>query len=107
MALSRHRREALRLLDPLNHPLRRSILRRLRRSRWGRSVGALSVEMRQPLSVIAYHMKVLAQRGLVAKVEEDRDAADPRYEAAVTEDHDTLLLLEIAGVRDGGNPGKV
>jgi DNA-binding transcriptional ArsR family regulator len=105
MALSRHRREAIRLLDPLNHPLRRGILRRLRRSCRGRSIGALSVEMRRPLSVIAYHMTVLAQRNLVATVKGDQGAADPRYEATATEDRDPVVLLEItAAVDDDAGP---
>jgi len=55
------------LLAALRHPLRRRILRRMAD---GEAVSPreLSIELRQPLSNVSYHVRVLAERGAVTLV---------------------------------------
>ena len=56
------------LLTALHHPLRRRILRELADGE-ARSPRELATALRQPLSNVSYHVRVLADRGAVALVE--------------------------------------
>jgi DNA-binding transcriptional ArsR family regulator len=55
------------LLAALRHPLRRRILRRMADGE-AISPRELSVDLRQPLSNVSYHVRVLAERGAVTLV---------------------------------------
>jgi DNA-binding transcriptional ArsR family regulator len=94
------------LLMALRHPLRRRILRELADGE-ARSPRELAAALRQPLSNVSYHVRVLAERGATIPVgtKPSRGSVEHFYRSAVEAPwaRDILGL----GERNGGAAGDV
>jgi DNA-binding transcriptional ArsR family regulator len=96
------------LLMALRHPLRRQLLRRMIGEK-AISPRELATELDQPLSRVAYHVRVLADNGAVTlvKTRPVRGSMQHFYRAAVEAAwaHD-VLGLEENGDGTGESPGR-
>jgi len=78
---------------PLDHRVRRRILRRLHEVDDACSAGKLSTDLKLKLPETLYHAGVLAKYG---KIEESRsrvDRASTRFESSVADDSEVIALL--------------
>lgn len=93
------------LLRALRHPQRRRILRKMADGR-ATSPRELSATLRQPLSNVSYHVRVLAGCGAVTlvKTKPTRGSVQHFYRSTV----ETPWALEILGLRESkrGGPGE-
>jgi DNA-binding transcriptional ArsR family regulator len=88
--------------DPLNHRVRRRILRHLHRC--GEPLGPREVEaaLGDGLSQIAYHLKTLTSYGTTREAGLAPDGDSLLYESAVSENADVLALLAATEAEDEG-----
>jgi hypothetical protein len=88
--------------DPLTHPLRRRLVRYLHRSGEPRGPHEASTAFNATLSLIAYHMKVLADFGTITEASSAPNEDPPLYESAVGGNPEVLSLLEATEEEDEG-----
>jgi hypothetical protein len=78
---------------PLDHRVRRRILRALHRDQASRTVGELSVDLNLALVEVWYHARVLASWGKVNELPTDVDHANAPLESLVADDSEVTALL--------------
>jgi DNA-binding transcriptional ArsR family regulator len=97
------------LLVALRHPMRRQLLRRMIGEK-AISPRELATELDQPLSNVAYHMRVLADNGAVTlvKTKPVRGSMQHFYRAAIEASwaHQVLGLSEGNGDGTGESPSR-
>ncbi len=91
---SRDRPKSNDLFTALAHPLRRKILRLMLDRKGEVTPRQLSAELREPLSALSYHVRVLAECGAVKlkRTQKIRGATQHFYRAAVKADWARLAL---------------
>jgi DNA-binding transcriptional ArsR family regulator len=84
------------LLQALNHPLRRRILRTLHEAGEARSPIELSQAFDTPLSNVSYHVKVLREKGAIALTDRRpvRGTAEHFYFSVLPENRLAVQLLD-------------
>jgi DNA-binding transcriptional ArsR family regulator len=84
------------LLQALNHPLRRQILLALHEAGEARSPRELSQVVRDPLSNVSYHVRVLRAKGVVALTDsrQVRGSSEHFYASVLPEGGIAVRLLE-------------
>lgn len=100
-----HRSDEDNLLIALRHPLRRRILREMADG-IVISPSELSARLRQPLSNVSYHVRVLAERDVIILIETKpaKGSIEHFYRSAVKAPWARQLLGQ--GESDGGADGK-
>jgi DNA-binding transcriptional ArsR family regulator len=78
---------------PLDHRVRRRILRRLNEFTGPHTAINLSTDLRLKLPEILYHAGVLAKYEKVAENRKGVDRADTRFESMVADDSEVIALL--------------
>jgi DNA-binding transcriptional ArsR family regulator len=73
------------LFAALSHPLRRRILRRMLAEQGETSPRELSAQLREPLSALSYHVRVLAECGAISlrRTKKNRGSTQHFYRPAV------------------------
>jgi len=84
------------LLQVLNHPLRRRILRTLHEAGEARSPRELSRAFRVPLTNLSYHVRVLREKGAIALTDRQpvRGSAEHFYFSVLPGNKLAIQLLE-------------
>jgi hypothetical protein len=85
---------------PLDHRVRRRILRRLHRDHTAHTVGGLSVELNLALIEVWYHTRVLARWGKIKELPSGADHANVPVESLVADDPEVAALLISTEVAD-------
>lgn len=91
------------LLAALAHPLRRRILRAMPDGEEAISPSRLAADLKEPLTHLSYHVRVLAACGAIAleRTESSKGSTQHFYRSTLTADWAKAALRE----GDGGTPG--
>jgi DNA-binding transcriptional ArsR family regulator len=94
------------LLEALNHPLRRRILRTLHEAGEARSPGELGRDFRLPVSNVSYHVKVLREKDAVALTDlrPARGSVEHFYVSLVAANEMAIQLLDSTEEEDASLP---
>jgi DNA-binding transcriptional ArsR family regulator len=90
------------LIKALSHRARRQILRTLHRGDEPRSPVELAKDVGVGLSSLSYHMRVLADRGMVTlkRTRPVRGSIEHFYTSAISENETVVLLLQSSEAED-------
>jgi hypothetical protein len=83
----------LELFPPLDHRVRRRILRCLHRGDTARTAGELSVDLNLALVDVWYHIRVLLKYDKVKQLPADARQANAPIESLVADDSEVVALL--------------
>ena len=105
---SRDRPKANDLFTALAHPLRRKILRKMLELKDETAPRELSAELREPLSALSYHVRVLAECGAVKlkRTHKIRGATQHFYRAAIKADWARMALAAEARQKKSRRQGE-
>lgn len=101
----RNERITTKLIDALNHPLRRKLLRALQNADGARSPSQLTEILGEDIGNISYHMKVLVGRRAVrkARTRQVRGATENFFVSRVAANKRVVAILADTEGEDGGS----
>jgi len=85
---------------PLDHRVRRRILRRLHEVRDTCTAGELSTDLEMELTEVVYHARVLTKYEKVKECRRGVDLANTRFESTVADDPNVIALLISTAAED-------